>query len=132
MRASSVICAASLLGAVIAPEIVVVERIHPFADRDHAGSGGVECDGFDLLAGNARQLHRLPRGLGQRAHVIFVRLRGEVGIFALAVQGIFGDCGSQQSALAVDDRDADAERAEIYACNDGHGRGSWILGVRPI
>ena len=60
------------------------------------------------------------RGLGQRAHVVFVRLRGEVRIFALAVQRILGDGGREKPALAVDDRDADAEGAEIYSCYDGH------------
>jgi hypothetical protein len=53
--------------------------------------------------------------------VVFVRLGGEVGIFALAMKGIFGNRGRKKPALAVDDRNADAEGAEIYSRYDGHG-----------
>ena len=97
-----------LLGAVIAPQVVVVEGDHAFADRDDAGSSRVERNGFDPIAGDARGLHGLPRRLGERPHVIFVRLSREVRIFAFAMQGIFGDRRGKQAAFAVYDRDAHA------------------------
>ncbi len=41
------------LGAVVAPEVVVVEWLEIFADGEDAGAGGVERYGFDLLASMA-------------------------------------------------------------------------------
>ena len=55
------------------------------------------------------------------AHVVVMRLRGEIRILALAVQRILGDRRRQHAALAVDDRGAHAERAEIDSRHDGHG-----------
>ena len=83
-------------------------------------AGGIESDGFDLVAGDAGFLHRLASGRGQGAHVIFVRLGGVFRIFALAVQRIFGDRGFEQPALAVHDGDADAQSSEINSRHDGH------------
>ena len=80
-----------LLCAVIAPQVVVVERSHIRSDWNHAGARGVECDGLNLIAGNPGFLQCLAGGGGQRTHVIVVRLRGVVRIFALAMQRIFGD-----------------------------------------
>ena len=80
-------------GAVIAPQIVFAERLQVLADGNHGRAGGIERDGLDLIAGDAGFLHRLARGRGQGAHVIFVRLGGVFGIFAFAMQRIFGDRG---------------------------------------
>ena len=44
------------LGAVVAPEVVVVERLEIFADGDDAGAGGVERHGFDLACRRCRRL----------------------------------------------------------------------------
>jgi hypothetical protein len=52
--------------------------------------------------------------------VVFVGLGGEIGIFAFAMKGIFGNGGRKKPALAVDDRDADAKGAEIYSRYDSH------------
>ena len=108
------------LGAMVAPQVVLAERLHVFADRNHRRAGGIERNGLDLIAADAGFLHRLARGGGQGAHVIFVRLGGVFRIFALAVQRIFGNRGFQQPALAVHDRNAHAQRSEIYSRHDGH------------
>ena len=107
-------------GAVVAPEIVVVERLQILVDGNDRGAGGVESDGFDLVAGDAGLLERLARGGGQGAHVVVMRLRGVFGIFALAMQRIFGNGGVEQAALAVHDGDADAQGAEIHSGDDRH------------
>jgi hypothetical protein len=65
-------------------------------------------------------LDGLARGGGKSAHVIGVGLRGVLGVLALAVERIFGDGGSEQAALAVDERDADVQRAKINSGYDGH------------
>ena len=59
-------------------------------------------------------------GGGQSAHVVFVGLRGVLGIFAFAVEGIFGDGGGEDAFFAVYDGDANVESTEVYARYYGH------------
>ena len=54
----------------VAPEVVIVERLEASPHRDHARTGGIERDGFDLLAVHARRAERLARGRHQRVHVV--------------------------------------------------------------
>ena len=61
-------------------------------------------------------------GLGQRAHVVRVALRGMVGIFFLAEQRIFRCSGAEPAASAVENRHANAERSEIDSRDDAHIR----------
>ena len=42
-----------LPGAMVAPEVVIVERLEVGVDRDDAGAGGVERDGLDGVAVDA-------------------------------------------------------------------------------
>ena len=65
----------------VAPEVVIVERFEMLVHRDHARTGGVERNRFDLLARDAGRRQRLARGLRQRPHVVGVALRGVVRIF---------------------------------------------------
>ena len=109
-----------LVGAMVAPQVVLVEGLHVRVDGHHARSGRVEGDGFDLLAGNAGRGDCLAGGSGEGAHVVGVRLGGVVGIFALAVQRVFFHRGAQAAALAVHDGDANAQCSEVNSCNDGH------------
>ena len=90
-------------GAVIAPEIVFIQRLHLRVNRNDAGAGGVESDSRNLIAGDARFLDGRTRGLGQRAHLIFMRLRGEVRVLAAAMQRILGQSRAQAAALAIHD-----------------------------
>ena len=107
-------------GAVIAPQIVFVERNHSGGDGDDGGAGGIESDGGDLVAGDAGILKSLFGGGGEGAHVVFVGLRGELGIFAFTVEGIFGDGGIEDAFFAIHDGDAHAESAKIDAGYHGH------------
>jgi hypothetical protein len=52
--------------------------------------------------------------------MIFMRLRGIFGIFAFAVEGIFGDGGSEQAALAVHQGNANTQSSKIHSSNDRH------------
>ena len=108
------------LGAMVAPQVVLVEGLHVFAHGNDRGTRGIEGNGLYLVAGDAGLLHRLAGGGGQRAHVVSVRLGGVFRIFTFAVQGIFGDRGLEQPALTVHDRHADAESTEVYASHNGH------------
>ncbi len=111
-----------LLGAMVAPQVVIVERLHAFADWNDAGASCIERDRFDLVAADFSGDHGAPRGFREGAHVIFMRLRRKIRILALAMQSIFSDGGSEKPALAVDDRYPHAEGAEIYSCDDGHAK----------
>ena len=68
-----------MLGAVIAPEIVVIERLHGGVDEDDAGAGGVEGDGFDAAALNAGLSYGVAGGLSEGRHLVGVGLGGLVG-----------------------------------------------------
>ena len=59
-------------------------------------------------------------GAGQGAHVVFVGLHGEFGIFAFAMEGIFGGGGGKNAFFAVYDGDANVESSEVYAGYYGH------------
>jgi hypothetical protein len=76
--------------AVVAPEIVFAQRDEAFADHDDAGAGGVERDGFDLVAIDAADAHRLVHGASERGHLVVVRLRLEVRVGGGVVQRILG------------------------------------------
>ena len=109
-----------LPGPVVAPQVVVVDRLQLFIHRNHAGSGGIERDGFDRLSVYARRQNGAVHGFHQRAHVVGVALRGVVGIFFLPQQRIFARPRAQPSALAIENGNADAQCAEIHSGNDAH------------
>ena len=107
-------------GAVIAPQVIIIERLQIFSDGNHGRAGGVECDGEDLLGRNTGLSDDVASGRREGAHVIFMRLRGVLGIFAFAMEGIFGDGGSQQAAFAVHQRNSDAQSSKINPGNHRH------------
>src|SRR5581483_11649789 len=96
------------------------ERLEIFADRNDAGAGGVERHSFDPVAFDARVFESLAGGFDEGVHLILMGLRGVVGVFALAVERVFGDGGGETAFVAVEKSNANAEGSEIYACNDGH------------
>ena len=76
-----------VLCAVIAPEIVVIERLHRGVDEDDARSGGVESDGFDAVAVDTGLRESVACGAGERGHLIGVglgRLNRDPGVSASA------------------------------------------------
>jgi hypothetical protein len=113
-------------GTVIAPQIIVIERLETFAYGNDGGAGGVESNGEDLIGGNSGFADDVASGSRQSAHVIFMRLRSVFGIFVFTVQGIFGDGGSEQTALAVHKRNANAQGSKVHSSNDRHVRSPLI------
>ncbi len=107
-------------GAVVAPEVVVVERLKVLADGNDAGAGGVEGDGGNIGAVDAGGVENVARGGGEGGHLVGVRLGGVVGIFAAAMQRVGGRGGADGAFAAVNESDANAECAEIDAGNDSH------------
>ena len=65
------------LGAMVAPQIVIVQRPKALAHRNDARSGSVERQRRELPAVHARRLQRLAHRGDQRVHVVPVRLRGD-------------------------------------------------------
>ena len=108
-------------GAMVAPQIIFVERLQIFADGNYGGAGGIDSERLDLIAGDSCFLDSLARGDGQGAHLIVVRLRGVFRIFALAMEGIFGERSGEQTAFAIHDGNANAQSSEIDSSYDGHG-----------
>ena len=109
-----------LLSAVVAPKVILAQRLEIFAYRDHRGAGRVDRDRCDFYAAHAGVFDGLARRRCQRLSLVVVRLRRVLRIFALPVQWILGYRRTQQAALAVDDRDAHTECAEIHAGHDRH------------
>ena len=107
-------------GAVIAPEVVIVDGVEVGIDGDHAGAGGIERDGLDAAAVDAGVLDGAVRGDGERGHVVGVALGGVVGVFLLAEQRIVGCSGAETSPGGVEDGNANAEGTEIYSSYDAH------------
>ncbi len=105
---------------VVAPQVVVVQRLHVGVDRNHSGPGGIERNGFDGVAVDARRFDGQSRGPGQRPHVIGVALGGVIGIFLLAEQRVLGGARAQTPLYAVENGDANAESAEIDTGYDTH------------
>ena len=104
----------------IAPEVVVVERLELRVDGNYCGTGSVERDRTHVVAANTRVGQCGARCLGKGTHVRRVRLRGEVGIFAFANDRILGDPNAKSAAHAVDDRDANTLGAKIHSGDDRH------------
>ena len=89
-------------------------------DGDDAGAGGVERDGFDLVAGMPVSCEHLTHGLDERVHLVVVRLRGVVGVVAAAVQGVAGGGCAEAAALGVEQGDTGAEGSEVDAGDNTH------------
>jgi hypothetical protein len=109
------------VGAMVAPEVVVVEGLEIGADGDDAGASGVEGHGGDGLAVDAGGGEDVAGGAGECCHLVGMGLGGEVGVFAAAMERVGGGCGADGAARAIDKSDAHAESAEINAGDDGHG-----------
>ena len=75
----------------IAPEIIVVERLKICVDGDDAGAGSIHRQRGHVIPGNLRGGNRLARGLRQSAHVIVVALGGEIGIVFPPMQRILAN-----------------------------------------
>ena len=66
----------------------------------------------------------LAHGLDERVHLVGVGLRGVVGVFAAAVQGIAGGGCAEAAALGVEQSDAHAEGSEVDAGDNTHSNTS--------
>src|ERR1035437_7875157 len=107
-------------GAVVAPEIVIVDGLEVGIDRDHTGARGVERDGLNGAAVDSGGIDGSLRGGDQGVHVIGVALRGVVRVFLCAKQRVLG-CARAETALdRIEDGNANAEGAEIYSGDDAH------------
>jgi hypothetical protein len=107
--------------AVIAPQIILIQRFKAFADRDDAGAGGIESDGGDGVAVDAGGAEGVACGGGEGGHLVGVGLGCVIGVFAAAMEGVRGRGGADGALDAVDEGNANAESAEVNAGDDGHG-----------
>ena len=108
------------MGAVVAPEVVVVEGLEGGVDGDDAGAGGVECYGGDVVAVDVVFGEDLAGGADEGLHLVGVGLCGVVGVFAAAVERVLGGGGADAAAGAVEEGYSDAEGSEVYSSYDGH------------
>src|ERR1051326_611914 len=108
----------------VAPEVVVVDRIELRIHRDDAGSGGIERDGLNRVPVDSSALDGGMHRLRERAHVIGVALRGVIGVFFLPMQRVLTNTRAKAAACAVEDGDANAQRTEINTGYDAHTRSS--------
>src|SRR5215470_13030919 len=104
----------------VAPQVVLAERLQVFVDGNDGRSGGIESNRLDLVPGNTGLLYGLTRGLGQSTHVIFMGLGRVLGILPFAMEWIIDDGRSQQAAFAIDDRNAHTQGSEINTRHDRH------------
>ena len=89
-------------GAMVAPEVVIVDGVELGIDGDDGGAGGIERDRFDGVAVDAGGCDGRAGGGGQRGHVVRVALGGVVGIFLLAEERVLGDARAQAAFLAIE------------------------------
>ena len=75
-------------GAMIAPQVILVQRFQPLTDGNHARSSRIQCNGRNHASIHPGRAQSLARGRGQRCHLVGVRLRGIVWVFAPAVKRI--------------------------------------------
>jgi hypothetical protein len=106
--------------AMVAPEIVLVERLQVLADHDDAGAGGVDGERRHVLASDARCGKGPARGARQGVHVIGMGLGRMVRIVPPSVERIIGGRQTEWSPAVVNQGDTYAERAEISARYNGH------------
>src|SRR5260370_13506944 len=107
-------------GAVVAPEVVVAERLQFFSHGNYTRSGRVNREGGDLVSRNLGGGDRFLHGFTESAHVVSMALRGVIGVFLFAMERILSDAPAETALAAVHDRDANAERSEIHSVDDGH------------
>jgi len=98
----------------------IAERLQILPYRDDGRAGRIECDGLDSLSWQVGLFQYGARGGDQRPQMIFVRLRGVVRVLALPMQRIFVDRGADQATIAVDQRNPNAQCAEINSRDNSH------------
>src|SRR5258708_26504097 len=104
----------------VAPQIIFIERLQACVYGNDARAGRIEGEGGNVVAGYARGGSGLTGGFSEGAHVVIVALGGVVRVIFLAMERVLRDAGAKTAALRVDDGDAHAQGAEIYARYDGH------------
>ena len=88
--------------AMIAPQVVFIERLEALTHGNYARSRRIERDRSHLRAIDARRLQRIFRRRGQRSHLVGVRLCRVIWVLSLAVQRIAGRRSPDRPFLAVD------------------------------
>jgi hypothetical protein len=91
-----------------------------FSDRNDGRACGVQRNGENLIRGNFGLLEGFASSSRQSPHVIGMGLRGVFRVFALAVDRILGDGGSEPAAFAIHKRNADAQGSKINASDNCH------------
>ena len=81
----------------IAPEIVIIQRLKFFSDRNDTRSGRVERNSGDRPPVDSGAIDGLSHGIYQRIHVIGVALRRVIRIVFAAMQRILGCAGAESS-----------------------------------
>ena len=89
-----------LPGAMVAPEVIVVERLQALAHGHDGRPRGVDAEALDGAAVDARRRNRPFHRLRQRGHVVGMTLRGVFRIFLLAMQRIFPHAAPQPPLAA--------------------------------
>src|SRR5580692_8060870 len=90
-------------GAMVAPQVVVVERLQLFVNHNHARASGVDGNGS---YGAAIDAARGQCGAGchaQRTQMVRVRLRGKIRIFLLPLERILRSSRTKPARLVVKD-----------------------------
>src|ERR1022692_407113 len=119
-------------GAVVAPEVVIVDGVEVGVHRNHAGARGIERDGVDGVTIHAGIFEGAPGGGGQRGHVVGVALRGVVRVLLFAQQRVRSRAGAKTALDGVEDGNANAEGAEIYSGDNAHVRDLLESVARPF
>ncbi len=105
---------------VIAPQVIIVQRLQSLAHRNHARPGGVNRDRLYRIAPRARRRKRFAHRLHQRAHMLRMALRRMIRVIVAPLQRILGHPRAKASALAIDNRHAHAQRPKIHPRDNRH------------
>src|SRR5262249_50815198 len=107
-------------GAVVAPEIVIVDGIEALIDRNDAGACRVERDGLDRAPLDTRRFKGATRSQRQRVHMVGVALGGVIGIVLLAKERVVCRAAAEAALFTIEDGDSNAQGSEVYACYGAH------------
>ncbi len=106
--------------AMIAPQVIFVQRLEVLAHWNHARSGRVERNCRNIGAIHTRALQHFARCRRQRRHLVSVSLRCIIRVFPLAVQRIRSRCRPNRAFLAVNKGYANTQCAKVDTSHNRH------------
>src|SRR5882724_11759962 len=109
------------LGAVVAPQVVVIQWLHMLVHRHHRRPRRIERNRHHRLARHPGLVQHLPRSRSERPHVVRMGLGGKLRILRRPMQRILRHRRCQHALHAIHHRRPPAQRPKIHSHHNRHG-----------